>query len=100
MSPELAALVDRALAELDDAGRAALATAPSAIGASVRAVFAASDFVAHACARDAALLPQLITSGDLQRPLGAAEYATRAPVLGADISEAQALSGLRHWRRR
>jgi [glutamine synthetase] adenylyltransferase / [glutamine synthetase]-adenylyl-L-tyrosine phosphorylase len=100
VSPELAALVDRALAELDDAGRAALATAPSAIGDSARAVFMASDFVAHACSRDAALLPQLIASGDLQRPLGTAEYATRAPVLGADVTEAQALFELRRWRRR
>ena len=105
MSPELAALVDRALGELDDARRAALAAAPAASGDSARAVFAASDFVAHACARDAALLPQLIASGDLQRPLSGAEYAARAPALGADlvgtpVSEAQALSDLRRWRRR
>ena len=80
--------------------RAALLAAPGAIGDSVRAVFAASDFVAHACVRDAALLPQLIASGDLLRPLGTAEYAGRAPVLDADISEAQALCELRRWRRR
>jgi len=100
VSPELAALVERALGELDDVRRAALAAAPAEIQDSVRAVFAASDFVAHACARDAALLPQLIASGDLERPLGTAEYAARAPVLGAQISEAQALCELRRWRRR
>ena len=104
MSPELAALVDRALGELDDGRRAALAAAPAASGDSARAVFAASDFVAHACARDAVLLPQLIASGDLQRPLSGAEYAARAPALGADlvgtpVSEAQALSDLRRWWR-
>jgi [glutamine synthetase] adenylyltransferase / [glutamine synthetase]-adenylyl-L-tyrosine phosphorylase len=100
VSPELAALVERALGELDAAGHAALTAAPSAIGDSARAVFAASDFVAHACAREAELLPQLIASGDLHHPLGTAEYAARAPVLGADISEAQALCQLRRWRRR
>ncbi|HZC86415.1 MAG TPA: bifunctional [glutamate--ammonia ligase]-adenylyl-L-tyrosine phosphorylase/[glutamate--ammonia-ligase] adenylyltransferase, partial [Steroidobacteraceae bacterium] len=100
MSPELAALVERSLGELDDVRRAALAAAPADVRDSVRAVFAASDFVAHACARDAALLPQLIASGDLKRPLRTAEYAARAPVLGAEISEAQALCELRRWRRR
>jgi [glutamine synthetase] adenylyltransferase / [glutamine synthetase]-adenylyl-L-tyrosine phosphorylase len=100
VSPELAALVERALGELDDASRTALAVAPSGIGDSAPAVFAASDFVAHACARDAALLPQLIASGDLQRPFGTGEYARRTPVLGADVSEAQALCELRRWRRR
>src|SRR5215469_8752220 len=81
LSPELDALIERALGELDDATRAALAAAPAVIGDSVRGVFAASDFVAHACARDAGLLPQLIASGDLQRPLDTAEYAARAPIL-------------------
>src|SRR6516225_6949772 len=100
LSAALEALVERALGELDDVRRAALLAAPGAIGDSVRAVFAASDFVAHACVRDAALLPQLIASGDLLRPLGTAEYAGRAPVLDADISEAQALCELRRWRRR
>jgi len=100
VSPELAALVERALGELDDVRRAAPAAAPADVRDSVRAVFAASDFVAHACARDAALLPQLIASGDLKRPLGTTEYAARAPVLGAEVSEAQALCELRRWRRR
>ncbi|MGN6451477.1 MAG: hypothetical protein ACTHL7_00140, partial [Steroidobacteraceae bacterium] len=40
--PELNALVERALAELGDAARAALAAAPPAIAASIRGVFAAS----------------------------------------------------------
>jgi glutamate-ammonia-ligase adenylyltransferase len=102
VSPELAALVERSLGELGDEARAALAAAPAAIGDSIRTVFAASDFVAHACARDARLLPQLIESGDLQRPLTAAEYASRGPVLVAvtGAGEAHVLSELRRWRRR
>ncbi len=101
MSPELAALVERALGELGDAARAALAAGPSAISASTATVFAASDFLAHACARDVQLLPQLIGSGDLQRPLDRARYAARAPALGAIPvgAEAQAQSELRGWRR-
>ena len=100
MSPELAALVERALGELGDAARAALAAAPAAVGDSIHSVIAASDFVAYACARDAQLLPQLIESGDLIRPLTATEYAARAPPLGSALSEAQAVSELRRWRRR
>jgi [glutamine synthetase] adenylyltransferase / [glutamine synthetase]-adenylyl-L-tyrosine phosphorylase len=99
-SPELSALVERALAELGETARAALAAAPPAIGDSVRAVFAASDFVAFAAARHAGLLPQLIESGDLQRPLGAQDYRARAPALDGAASEAQAQSELRRWRRR
>ena len=99
-SPELDALVERALGELGEAARAALAAAPPAIADSVRAVFAASDFVAHACARDSQLLPQVIESADLQRSLDRSEYRARAPALGAALGEAQAQSELRRWRRR
>src|SRR4029077_17022770 len=54
------------------------------------------------CARDPRLLPQLIESGDLQRPLAAAEHLSRSPPLGIGpaVSEAQAQSELRRWRRR
>jgi len=99
--PELNALVERALAELGDATRAALAAAPPAIADSIRGVFAASDFVAQACARDSQLLAQLIESGELQRPLASADYQAHAPKLdAAGISEGQAQSELRRWRRR
>ena len=102
MSPELGALVERALGELGDAAREAVSAGPAAIRNSIAAVFAASDFVGHACARDPRLLPQLIDSGDLQRPLAAAEHLSRAPPLGIGpaVSEAQAQSELRRWRRR
>jgi glutamate-ammonia-ligase adenylyltransferase len=79
-----------------------LTAGPPAIAASIRSVFAASDFVAQACGRDAGLLPQLIQSGDLQRPLSSAEFAARAPVPDtvAGAAEAQTLVELRRWRRR
>ncbi len=69
---------------------------------SICAVFAASDFVAHACARDGALLASLLGSGDLQRRLAAAEFAARAPQLPAMPvpSEPHVQAELRRWRRR
>jgi glutamate-ammonia-ligase adenylyltransferase len=100
---ELAALIERALTELGEAARAALAAGPAPVRDSMPQVFAASDFVAHACTRDTELLPQLIESGDLQRPLAAADYAARAPVTAGAASvpaEAQVQSELRRWRRR
>src|SRR6516164_694853 len=98
---ELAALIERALTELGDAARAALAAGPAPVRDSMLQVFAASDFVAHACTRDTQLLPQLIESGDLQRPLAATDYAARAPAgAGAVPGEAQVQSELRRWRRR
>ena len=80
ISPELNTIVERALEALPEAAGAALAAAPSAIGESLRMVFAASDFVAHACARDSQLVPQLLASGELHRVLRRADYAARAPV--------------------
>jgi [glutamine synthetase] adenylyltransferase / [glutamine synthetase]-adenylyl-L-tyrosine phosphorylase len=101
-SAELAALVERSLEELDacPAARAALAAAPPAVRESVAAVLAASDFVAHACTRDTALLAHLVGDGDLLRPLAPQEFAARAPALPADGGEPQALAALRRWRRR
>jgi len=98
---ELAALVERALAELGQTAGAALAAGPAPVRDSMPQVFAASDFVAHACTRDTQLLPQLIECGDLQRPLAATDYAARAPAgAGAVPGEAQVQSELRRWRRR
>jgi glutamate-ammonia-ligase adenylyltransferase len=102
ISPELKTIVERALEALPEAAGAALAAAPSAIGESLRRVFAASDFVAHACARDSQLVPQLLASGELHRVLRPADYAARAPVPGAaaSASESQLQSELRRWRQR
>jgi [glutamine synthetase] adenylyltransferase / [glutamine synthetase]-adenylyl-L-tyrosine phosphorylase len=67
----------------------------------MRTVFAGSDFVAHACARDERLLASLISSGDLQRRLAPEEFAARAPLPAARVaSEAQVQGELRRWRRR
>lgn len=65
-------------------------------------VFAASDFVAQSCIRDARLLADLISEHDLQRRLSAAEIAARAPIHAGDtpVLEAQLLADLRTWRRR
>ena len=98
LSPELAAHVERVLGELGDPARAALAAAPPVVSESVTHVFAASDFVAHACVRDAELLPQLIESGDLERALPGADYGPRAPQL--DVAAGVAEARMRRWRRR
>src|SRR5262252_484522 len=96
LSPELAAHVERLLAELGDAARAALAAAPPVVSDSIAHVFASSDFVAHACTRDAELLPQLIESGDLQRALSAVDYGSRAP--GLDVAAVVGEARMRRWR--
>ena len=98
LSPELAAHVERLLGELGDAARAALAAAPPVVSDSIARVFAASDFVAHACTRDAQLLPQLIESGDLERSLSGVDYGSRAPEL--DVAAVLGEARMRRWRRR
>jgi [glutamine synthetase] adenylyltransferase / [glutamine synthetase]-adenylyl-L-tyrosine phosphorylase len=72
------------------------------VRASLPAVCAASDFVAHALARDPALLATFVSTGDLERSLPAGDFTLRVPLLQADGSpgDAQALAALRRWRRR
>ncbi|TLY99430.1 MAG: bifunctional [glutamate--ammonia ligase]-adenylyl-L-tyrosine phosphorylase/[glutamate--ammonia-ligase] adenylyltransferase, partial [Gammaproteobacteria bacterium] len=102
LSAELAALVAGSLEALnaDEAARAALGAAPPAIRDSIQAVFAASDFVAQSCVRDAQCFASLV-GGDLQRRLAAADFAARAPP-PADPATPEALfqAELRRWRRR
>jgi glutamate-ammonia-ligase adenylyltransferase len=104
VSAELAALVEHALEELNasDTARAAIEAAAPAIRDSIRRVFAMSAFVAHSCVRDVASFRALLGSGDLQRPLSAADFAVRAPVFSATApgSEAEVQRELRLWRRR
>jgi glutamine synthetase adenylyltransferase len=87
-SVELATLVARSLEALtaSEAARMALAAAPAAIRDSIPRVFAASDFVARSCARDAQLLAALVGSGDLERRLAPREFASRAPALAGAAS--------------
>jgi len=102
LSAELAALVAGSLEALnaDEAARAALGAAPPAIRDSIQVVFAASDFVAQSCVRDAQCFASLV-GGDLQRRLAAADFAARAPP-PADPATPEALfqAELRRWRRR
>jgi len=103
-STELAGLVAGSLEALNanDAARTALGDAPAAIRDSIQAVFAASDFVAQSCARDAQCFTSLIGGGDLQRRLAAEDFAARAPPLPPDPAtpEAHFQGELRRWRRR
>ncbi len=99
-SGELTASLQRATDALqaNAAAAAALESATTAVRESLPLVFAGSDFVAQACARDGILLAALIERADLQRTLAPAELATRAPTL-SNLPEAEALSELRRWRR-
>jgi [glutamine synthetase] adenylyltransferase / [glutamine synthetase]-adenylyl-L-tyrosine phosphorylase len=99
-SGELTALLRRAMDALQANATAALeSAATTAVRESLPLVFAGSDFVAQACARDGMLLAALVERADLQRTLAPAEFATRAPTL-SNLPEAEALSELRRWRRR
>ncbi len=104
VNAELARIVAGSLEALSasDIAKDALGNAPAAIRDSIASVFAASDFVAQSCARDAALFAGLVGSGDLERRLAAADFAARAPSLPPDPAtpEAHFLSELRRWRRR
>jgi glutamate-ammonia-ligase adenylyltransferase len=67
---------------------------------SLAGVIAASDFVAHACARDPQLLGELLRSGDLGRPLTRADFVARAAAAADPAGpEAQFMAQLRRWRR-
>ncbi len=71
-----------------------------AVRDSLVGVMAASDFVAHACARDPQLLGELLGSGDLARRLTRADYAARAAVAADPAGpEAPFMAQLRRWRR-
>ena len=79
------------------AAAAALESASAAVRDSLPVVFAASDFVAQSCGRDAQLLPQLLACRDLERRLSPSEFVARAPPSPPDLpaSEAQMLAQLR-----
>ena len=99
MSADLKACVARHLESLEAASPGLAAALPPQMRAALPRVFAASDFVAEACARDATLLPELIERGGLLRPLAPGELAVRAPVPDGR-SEADMQAQLRRWRRR
>jgi [glutamine synthetase] adenylyltransferase / [glutamine synthetase]-adenylyl-L-tyrosine phosphorylase len=101
-SAELQACVRGAIDSLEanPTAVAALTTAPEVLRDSIPFVFACSDFVAHACARDPALLQDLFTGYDLRSPFSAGDVAARAPSVEGTPDEAQMLAALRLWRRR
>ena len=84
---------------LESASPGRLDSLPAIIRDSLPIVFTASDFVAQACARDTALLGDLIAHYGPERPSAPGDHATRAPPAGAG-SDADMLSALRRWRRR
>ncbi|MGA7540930.1 MAG: bifunctional [glutamate--ammonia ligase]-adenylyl-L-tyrosine phosphorylase/[glutamate--ammonia-ligase] adenylyltransferase [Steroidobacteraceae bacterium] len=98
-SAELSACLQRQLDALESASPGRRDSLPRNVGESLPRVFAASDFVAQACARDLDLLPDLIGRFAVARRSAPGEYAARAPAAGCG-SEVNMLSALRRWRRR
>lgn len=103
-SEELTASTRRALEALyaNAAAREALGAASAAVRDSLSLVFACSDFVAQACARDVSLLAELLATDDLERKLAPADFEVRAPagITEVDATEAEVVAALRRWRRR
>ncbi|MDE2450659.1 MAG: bifunctional [glutamate--ammonia ligase]-adenylyl-L-tyrosine phosphorylase/[glutamate--ammonia-ligase] adenylyltransferase, partial [Gammaproteobacteria bacterium] len=98
-SAELQACLQRQLDALESVAPGRLDSLPPAVRDSLPLVFAASDFVAQACARDAGLLSDLVAHHGLARPSMPGDYPARAPAAGV-CSDADMLSALRRWRRR
>jgi len=98
-SSQLSACLQRQLDALESASPGRLSSLPVNVRESLLLVFAASDFVAQACARDTELLPDLIERFGLIRRSAPGDYAARAPAASSG-SEAQMLTALRRWRRR
>ncbi len=99
VSAELRACLQRQLDALEAAAPGRLDSLPPDVRDSLPRVFAASDFVAQACARDAGLLGDLTGPYGLTRPSQSGDFAGRAPAVGGG-SDADMLSALRRWRRR
>ncbi|HEV2440952.1 MAG TPA: bifunctional [glutamate--ammonia ligase]-adenylyl-L-tyrosine phosphorylase/[glutamate--ammonia-ligase] adenylyltransferase [Steroidobacteraceae bacterium] len=97
ISAELRECLQRQLDALASASPGRLDSLPPAIRDSLPLVFAASDFVAQACARDADLLGDLLGHYGLTCRSAAGDYAARAPAAGSG-SDADMLSALRRWR--
>ncbi len=95
--PELDDCIRRRLDELETASPGLCESLPPQVRDTLPRVFAASDFVAESCIRDAAVLPAVIGAG-LLRPLAQGELAGRAPPAAG--AEADMLEALRRWRRR
>ncbi|MGH8294178.1 MAG: bifunctional [glutamate--ammonia ligase]-adenylyl-L-tyrosine phosphorylase/[glutamate--ammonia-ligase] adenylyltransferase [Steroidobacteraceae bacterium] len=99
VSAQLQARLQRQLDALESGSPGRLDSLPCDIRDSLPRVFAASDFVAQACARDADLLSDLAGRHGLTRRAAAVDFAARAPEAGS-VSDSEMLSALRQWRRR
>src|SRR6185437_10482553 len=98
-SAELLAHLQRQRDALESASPGRLDSLPPPIRESLPRVFAASDFVAQACARDGDLLPDLIGRFGLAQRSEPGGYAARAHAASA-ASASDVLAALRLWRRR
>jgi len=98
-SAELLAHLQRQRDALESSWPGRLESLPPAIRESLPRVFAASDFIAQACARDGDLLPDLIGRFGLAQPSEPGAYAARAHAASA-AAGMDTLSTLRRWRRR
>ena len=96
---ELRACLQRQLDALESASPGRLQSLPAEVRDTLPRVFAASDFVAQACTRDAELLSDLIERHGLLRRAQPGDFAGRAPSAHSG-SDADMLSALRRWRRR
>ena len=96
---ELRACLQRQLDALESASPGRLDSLPPAVRDSLPRVFAASDFVAQACARDTELLSDLTGRYAMAARTAPGDYVARAPTAGSG-SDADMLSALRRWRRR
>jgi glutamate-ammonia-ligase adenylyltransferase len=99
LSTELRAYLQRQLDAVQSASPGRLDSLPAAIRDSLPLVFAASDFVAQACTRDADLLGDLIGPYGLMSRAAPGDYAARSAA-ASSVSDADTLSALRRWRRR
>ncbi len=96
---ELRACLQRQRDALEAGSPGRLDSLPPDVRDSLPRVFAASDFVAQACVRDAELLSDLTAHYGLTRRSESGDFAGRAPAAGSG-SDADMLSTLRRWRRR
>jgi glutamate-ammonia-ligase adenylyltransferase len=99
LGAELGTCLQRHLDALEAASPGGLDSLPQELRESLPRVFAASEFVAQACGRDAGLLADLTGPHGLMCGSQAGDFAARAPATGCG-SDADMLSALRRWRRR
>jgi [glutamine synthetase] adenylyltransferase / [glutamine synthetase]-adenylyl-L-tyrosine phosphorylase len=99
LGAELRQHLQAQLDALESAWPGGVDSLPPTVRESLPLVFAASDFVAQACARDSQLLSDLTGPYRLTRRGTPGDSAARAPAAGCG-SDTDMLAALRRWRRR